>query len=236
MGRLQSMLLSCLVPVYNEESTLPQLMEKLLVLPGQLQIIAIDDASTDQSSRILKSLADEGKITLIRHEVNQGKGAAIRSGLKLAEGLYTVIQDADLEYDPEDILKMLGVARENDAEAVFGSRNLNSHAEHSYRRYYLGGRLLTVLANFLYGINISDESTCYKMVKTELMKSLNLTCRRFEFCPELVAKLALRKVKIYEIPIHYHPRKMTEGKKIRWQDGAQAIVTLIKYRFSSTDR
>ncbi|MCP4566320.1 MAG: glycosyltransferase family 2 protein [FCB group bacterium] len=225
------MLLTAIVPVYNESKTLAILLEKLMALPCEMQIIAVDDGSTDSSPQILKSLADEKKILYLRHESNQGKGMAIRTGLDAAEGVYTIIQDADLEYDPKDIQRMLDVAVENNADAVFGSRNLHSHSEHSYRRYYLGGKFLTMLANFLYGLDISDESTCYKMVRTELMKSLNLKCRGFEFCPELVAKLARRRIKINEIPIHYHPRKMTEGKKIRWQDGAKAIATLIKYRF-----
>jgi hypothetical protein len=122
------------------------------------------------------------------------------------------------------------VARQRNADAVFGSRTRSSRAGISYLRYYWGGRLLTALANILYNIKISDESTCYKLIRTELLKSLNLTCRRFEFCPEVVAKLGKRKIKIYEIPISYTPRKMEDGKKIRWYDGAIAIWTLIKYR------
>jgi len=208
-------------------------MEKLLTLPIDKQIIAVDDASTDSSAEILKKYADEGKITFLPHKSNQGKGAAILTGLGRAEGEYTIIQDADLEYDPNDIVKMLATARQNNAEAVFGSRVANPDSGRSYHRYYWGGRFLTFLANLLYWAGITDESTCYKMVKTELLKSLNLVCRRFEFCPEVIARLRKRKIKIFEIPINYYPRKIKEGKKIRWYDGAVAIWTLVKYRFLS---
>lgn len=225
------MKLSIIVPVYNEQDTLPVIIGRLFDLPMDKEIIAVDDASSDQSPVILRRLADEGRIKLSTHPQNMGKGAAIVTGLARASGEYTVIQDADLEYDPGDIIKMLNVAEKHRADAVFGSRIHNPESGISYRRYYWGGRFLTFLANLLYGVNISDESTCYKMVKTDLMKSLNLTCRRFEFCPELVAKLGKRKIKIFEIPISYQPRKMEAGKKIRWHDGLQAIWTLVKNRF-----
>jgi glycosyltransferase involved in cell wall biosynthesis len=225
------MKLSIIVPVFNEEETLPIIMGRLLELPIEKEIIAVDDASQDSSGRILAELADTGSITLLTHPVNRGKGASIVTGLEQARGEYTIIQDADLEYDPNDIIKIYDTARRHNADAVFGSRIHNPESGISYRRYYWGGRFLTFLANILYGVNISDESTCYKMVRTDLFKSLNLTCRRFEFCPELVAKLGKRKIKIFEIPIQYNPRKIEAGKKIRWHDGLQAIWTLIKHRF-----
>jgi dolichol-phosphate mannosyltransferase len=224
------MKLSIIVPVYNEERTLPIILNRLLALPLDKEIIAVDDGSQDGSPAILRRLADEHRITFIAHDVNIGKGGAIRTGLDRAHGEYTVIQDADLEYNPEDIVRMLDTAVMHDADAVFGDRVHNPESGISYRRYYWGGRLLTFLANRLYGVNISDESTCYKMVRTTLLKSLGLTCRRFEFCPEVVAKLGRRKIKIYEIPISYSPRKMEEGKKIRWRDGLIAIWTLLIYR------
>lgn len=226
------MQLSIIVPVFNEEKSLPIILERLLALEVEKEIIAVDDGSRDNSPTILQKFADEKKIFYIKHNINQGKGAAIVSGLEKATGEYVVVQDADLEYDPNDIINMLAAARRHQADAVFGSRIHNPQSGISYRRYYWGGRLLTMLANLLYGVNISDESTCYKMVRTNLIKSLHLTCRRFEFCPELVAKLGKRKIAIFEVPIAYHPRKMTEGKKIRWHDGAIAIWTLLKYRFT----
>lgn len=222
--------LTIIVPVYNEEKTLAEILERLCDLPINKEIVAVDDASQDSSRQILQSYSDDGKIKLHTHAINRGKGAAIRTGLDHATGAYTVIQDADLEYEPTDIVDMLATARRHNADAVFGSRIRNPQSGISYQRYYWGGKLLTVLANILYRVNISDESTCYKMVKTDLLKSLHLTCRRFEFCPELVAKLGKRKIRIFEIPIQYRPRKMDEGKKIRWHDGLMAIWTLIKYR------
>jgi dolichol-phosphate mannosyltransferase len=224
------MKLSIIVPVYNEERTLPIILNRLFDIPIDKEIIVVDDASHDGSPGILRAMAETHKITFLAHEVNRGKGAAIRTGLDHAHGEYTVIQDADLEYDPHDIVRMLKTAEQQNADAVFGDRVHNPESGVSYRRYYWGGRLLTFLANLLYGVHISDESTCYKMVRTDLLKSLNLTCNRFEFCPEVVAKLGKRKIKIYEIPINYAPRKMEEGKKIRWRDGLIAIWTLIKLR------
>lgn len=225
--------LSIIVPVFNEEKTLPAILDRLIALPADKEIIVVDDASRDGSGAVLQRYADAGGIVLLRHEENQGKGAAIVAGLAAAHGEYTVIQDADLEYDPDDILAMLAEAKKHDAAAVFGSRVRNIASGISYRRYYWGGRFLTFLANLLYGVNISDESTCYKMVRTDLLKSLGLTCRRFEFCPELVAKLGRRNIPIREIPIRYNPRKMEEGKKIRWHDGAEAIWTLLRYRLGA---
>ena len=226
-----SMLLTIIVPVYNEERTLTQIFDKLIKLPVEKQIIAVDDASTDNSSVLLDNYAQKGQIVFLRHEINRGKGYATRTGLEKATGEYTVIQDADLEYNPDDIIRMLQTARNSNADAVFGSRITNPGSGKSYHRYYWGGRLLTVLANMLYGLGITDESTCYKMVKTDLLRSFNLQCRRFEFCPELVARLGKNKKKVYEIPISYYPRKIGEGKKIRWHDGAVAIWTLIKLKF-----
>jgi len=219
------------LPVFNEQDTLSVILNRLLKLPIDKQIIAVDDASQDGTPDILKEFAARDEIEVLTHDNNRGKGTAIRTGLQRAHGEYTVIQDADLEYDPEDIVKMLAAAERHRAEAVFGSRVHNPQSGISYRRYYWGGKFLTFLANLLYGVNISDESTCYKMVKTDLLKSLDLKCRRFEFCPELVAALGKRKIRIFEIPISYHPRKIEAGKKIRWHDGLQAIWTLIKNRF-----
>lgn len=227
------MRLSIIVPVYNEEQTLKALIDRLLSLDGDFEIILVDDASTDSSPDILAACQNIANVHILGHTKNRGKGAAIRTGLTKASGEYTVIQDADLEYDPHDILRMLDIARQKNADAVFGSRIHNPDSGISYRRFYWGGQLLTLIANVLYGVNISDESTCYKMVRTEVLKSLNLTCTRFEFCPELVAKLGKRKIKIHEIPISYTPRKIDEGKKIRWYDGAEAIWTLLRLRFRS---
>ena len=193
------------------------------------EIILVDDGSADGTKEILKSLDEKYKI--IYHQKNQGKGAAIQTGLKHATGEYVIIQDADLEYDPQDYKNLLGCILENNAKVVYGSRRLNFKNKYSYRSFYLGGVFLTWVANIIYGINITEESTCYKLFKTEFLKSVPLRSKGFEFCPEVTARTAKRGVKIYEVPIHYYPRHINEGKKIKWKDGLSALWTLIKYRF-----
>ncbi len=225
------MLLTVLMPLYNEEKTAEEIVKKILGLPIELELIIINNGSTDSTRRIIGQFENRPNVKIIERERNIGKGDAIVAGLSYASGKYNVIQDGDLEYDPDDIVKMVELAEKNNALAVFGSRILNPQAGISYQRYLLGGKLLTYLANLLFGVGITDESTCYKMVRTDIMKAFNLECRRFEFCPELVAKLGRNKIKIFEIPISYKPRSFTEGKKIRWIDGAEAIWTLLKYRF-----
>lgn len=225
------MRLSVIIPAYNEADTIAEIVKRVAALPLDKEIIVVNDGSVDRTAAILASLGGEISFTVLSHETNRGKGAAIRTGLACATGDYTVIQDADLEYNPADLLTMLDTAQSHQANAVFGSRIRGPAAGISYRRYYWGGRLLTLLANLLYGLRITDESTGYKMVRTDLLRELGLQCDRFDFCPEVVAKLGRRGVKIYEIPIEYRPRKMGQGKKIRWYDGAAAIWTLLKYRF-----
>lgn len=197
----------------------------------ELELIIINNGSKDSTGQIIRQFNDRPNVKIIDREKNVGKGDAIIAGLNFARGKYTVIQDGDLEYNPADIVRMVEMAEKSKALAVFGSRILNPQAGISYQRYLWGGKLLTYLANLLYGVKITDESTCYKMVCTDVMKSFNLECKRFAFCPELVAKLGRNKIKIFEIPISYKPRSFIEGKKIRWIDGAEAIWTLFKYRF-----
>jgi len=182
----------------------------------------------------LKKVAVEketgNEIKIILKDKNEGKGVAIREGLKYVNGDIVVIQDADLEYEPSDWIKMLEVIEEKKAEVVYGSRVLGKGKKSSLV-FYLGGRILSAITNFLYIAEITDEPTCYKMFRTEIIKSLNLKCKGFEFCPEVTAKVRKKGIKIYEVPIQYHPRSIKEGKKIRWKDGFVAIWTLIKYRF-----
>jgi len=225
------MLLTIIMPLYNEETTAARIIEKVLNLDLELELIIIDNGSTDATNKVVKSFADRSNVKIIENKRNIGKGDGIIIGLKYAHGKYTVIQDGDLEYEPSDIVKMVNLAEDNKALAVFGSRILNPESGISYRRYLLGGKLLTFIANLLYNVNISDESTCYKMIRTDIIKGMHLESRRFEFCPEVVAKLGRNKIKIHEIPISYNPRKFEEGKKINWKDGLQAIWTLFKYRF-----
>ena len=172
-------------------------------------------------------------IKLVKHEFNKGKGAAIRTGLNYVTGDMVLIQDADLEYDPNDYPSLIKAMQSNNSPVVYGSRLLHKNYSYSYLRFYLGGLFLTKATNFLYNTRITDESTCYKLFKTDLLKNLDLKCNGFEFCPEVTAKVAKKGIRIREIPISYNPRSIKEGKKIRWKDGLIAIWTLLKYKFKN---
>jgi glycosyltransferase involved in cell wall biosynthesis len=172
-----------------------------------------------------------GGIRLIRLAQNSGKGSAIRAGLLEAKGEYVIIQDADLEYDPQDIKRLLEYAKAQAAPVVYGSRNLNRENKHGQFFFYNGGRLLSLLVRLLYRVSLTDEPTCYKLFRRDVIQGLRLEAERFEFCPEVTAKVARLGYPIPEIPIRYEPRTKSEGKKIRLKDGIQAIWTLIKYRY-----
>lgn len=226
------MRLSVIIPVFNEKATIGEIVKKVKKIPVEKEIIVVDDGSTDGTAEILKEISEKDRnIKIILKEKNEGKGSAIREGLKYVNGDVVVIQDADLEYEPTDWIEMLKFMEEKKADVVYGSRVLGKNKKSSFV-FYLGGRILSAIANFLYGAGITDEPTCYKMFNTEIIKSLNLKCRGFEFCPEVTAKIRKKGIKIYEVPIHYNPRNIKEGKKIRWKDGIIAIWTLIKYRFT----
>ena len=169
-------------------------------------------------------------MTILFHEGNQGKGAAIRTGLEYARGEYVLIQDSDLEYDPQDYPALLAPLADRSANVVYGVRNDRPGRGLSF---FLGVRFLTALTNVLYGCNIHDEATCYKAFRRSVLARVNLECRRFEFCPEVTAKISRMGEKIVEVPISYHPRSAEQGKKIRWTDGASAIWTLLRYRLQS---
>lgn len=228
------MTLSIIIPVYNEKNTILEIIRRIEeVNLGDIyfkkEIVIVDDKSTDGTRDILRKLEDRYKI--VYRSENGGKGAAIITGLENVLGDYVIIQDADLEYDPRDYKKMLECAVKNNAEVVYGSRRLGHQNKYSHLSFYLGGILLTWVTKILYGINITDESTCYKLFKTKLIKSLSLETKGFDFCPEVTAKVAKKRIKIYEVPINYYPRHKNEGKKIRWLDGIKAIFVLIKYKF-----
>ncbi|MDH4223412.1 MAG: glycosyltransferase family 2 protein [candidate division Zixibacteria bacterium] len=225
------MKLSIIIPVYNEKGTILQILEKIMKLPLDKEILIVDDFSTDGTRDVLRNYPQDKNIRIIFHEENSGKGSAIRTALSYVTGEVVVIQDADLEYDPADFLNLLKPILEEKAKVVYGSRLLNFDNERSYFRYFMGGKILTLLTNLLYGSKITDEPTCYKMFKTEVIKSLNLNCKRFDFCPEVTAKIRKKGIEIMEVPIRYIPRKIKQGKKIRWKDGVEAIWTLLKYRF-----
>jgi dolichol-phosphate mannosyltransferase len=222
--------LSIIIPVFNEKETLLKILDKIDKVPlsWEKEIILIDDFSTDGSRETVRNLPERYK--KFYHERNLGKGAGIQSGLKLATGDYAIIQDADLEYDPNDYLKLIA-ALDKDHPVVFGSRNLTDNPRFSAAFYY-GGRLVTLVANLLFQSHLTDVNTCYKLVPTDLLKNLSLEQARFSFCEEVTAKLLRRGVKIKEVPISYYPRKIEEGKKIRLSDGIRALATLVKYRFT----
>lgn len=225
------MKVSVLVPAYNEVRTIARMLEAVYQRnPGRdLEVIIVDDGSTDGTYEAAMAAAKPGT-KVLRHAKNSGKGSAIRTALASATGDVVIIQDADLEYDPADYAMLLKPIEEGAAEVVYGSRLMKSDAR-SYHRYYWGGRLVSLWTNILYGSRLTDEPTCYKVFKTEMLRSLDLKCTGFEFCPEATAKTLRRGVKILELPISYYPRGMEEGKKIRWTDGAIALWTLLKLRF-----
>jgi len=226
------MKLSVIVPVFNEKNTIEMLIEKLIAVPIDKEIIIVDDGSTDGTTRILKKISEQnpGLIKVIFQPRNMGKGYAIRKAIVQVTGDVVIIQDADLEYEPMDYLRMIEPIKQGRADVVYGSRILGKNPVSSFS-FYVGGRFLSLLTNILYGTSITDEPTCYKMFKSDILKSVKLNCKRFEFCPEITARIAKKKIKIYEVPIRYSPRRIKEGKKIRWKDGIIAVWTLIKYRF-----
>ena len=230
--------LSVIIPAYNEEASIYQILDKIckVCLPVEKEIIIIDDGSKDHTAEKCKSFIDSHKeMNIIYHlqHPNQGKGAALRKGIAIATGNWIIIQDADLEYDPEDYLPLLEWATGHQEKVVYGSRFLYPSNKHSYLRFYLGGRLVSWVTNILYGQHLTDEPTCYKFFDADFLKSIPLSCQGFEFCPEVTAKVCKKGIKIHEIPIRYYPRSIAEGKKINWKDGLQAIWTLIKYRFKN---
>ncbi len=233
------MKLSIIIPVYNEKNTILKILKKIEdvnfnSLAFTKEIIIVDDGSTDGTREILDKFKNENNnenFKIVYHPKNKGKGFAIRTGLEYVSGDYITIQDADLEYDPQDYKKLLEYALKNNAEVVYGSRRLGSPNKFSHLSFYFGGIFLTWVANIIYGIRITDESTCYKLFKTNVLLDIPLKCKKFEFCPEITAKIAKRKIKIHEIPINYYPRSNSEGKKIKWKDGLEALWVLIKYKF-----
>jgi dolichol-phosphate mannosyltransferase len=196
-------------------------------------VIVIDDGSSDATPRLLEAWADRPGFRVLRHVKNQGKGAAVRTGLALAQGEVTIIQDADLEYDPADYTRLVEPIRRGEAEVVYGSRYLAPTRRLPWTKFRLGVMLFNGMVRVLYGQRLTDEATCYKAARTGLWRSLNLRAERFELCPEMTAKLCRRGVRIVEIPISYHPRGAEAGKKIGWRDAVQTVWALIQWRLAS---
>lgn len=230
--------LSIIIPAYNEEKTIAELLQR--VLDADLgegidrELIVVNDCSTDSTGRIVQSFIaahPQAPITYLVHDRNQGKGMAVRTGIQAVTGDYVVMQDADLELDPNDFARMLPHLLSGQYRVVYGSRFLAEENSHTYFSYQLDGKFLSVMTNLLYDQRITDEPTCYKMFDAGLLKSIPLDCKGFEFCPEVTAKVSRLGYKIKEVPIRYYPRSIEEGKKLRLRDGLKAIGTLLKYRF-----
>ena len=222
------MKLSIIIPVYNEDGTVNKIIEKVkkLKLSIKKEIIVIDDGSTDRSFEIIKNTSG---IKIIRHKKNKGKGATIRTALKYLTGDIIIIQDADLELNPEEIINVINPIIKGKAKVVYGSRNIHKIKEGRQLRFYIGGLLVTWVTNLLYKTKLTDEPCGYKAFKTEIIRELEINSDGFEWEPEITAKIAKKGIKIYEVPVSYVPRR--EGKKINWKDGIKALWTLIYWRF-----
>jgi len=220
------------MPVYNERDTLPIVLDRVLAVPVDKEVLIVDDASTDGTTEYLREHV-EGRLPGVRvHYLSQngGKGFAIRAGLPLVRGEYVIIQDGDLEYDPSDYVKMVEVLRSGESSVVYGTRFAHGMPPMRWANKLIN-RILAAMVRSLYHANITDEATCYKAFRTDVLRSIPLACRRFEFCPEVTAKVLRRGYGIAEVPISYMARSIKEGKKIRWTDGVVAIWTLLKYRW-----
>jgi dolichol-phosphate mannosyltransferase len=222
--------LSVIMPVYNERGTIEEILRRVCAAALDKEIIVVDDGSSDGTRQYLAGLDEEG-IKVVFHARNRGKGGAVRTGLAHATGEVVIIQDADLEYDPGDYPALLEPIRQGQAQVVYGSRLLGPGRAHSSAAFYWGGRLITLATNILFNSRLTDEPTCYKVFKREVLESIAFISDGFEWEPEVTAKLLRRGVRITEVPISYHPRKKDQGKKIKPLDGLKALTTLLRYRF-----
>jgi len=223
--------LSVIVPVFNERSTVAEIVRRMrsVELPVEREIVVVDDGSDDGTGAVLTQLRDS-TVRVIAHPQNRGKGAAIRTGLESATGDLVLVQDADLEYDPEDWPRLLAPVLKGRARVVYGSR-FTGERRNMLFLHWVGNRFLSLITNVLYNSTLSDMETCYKLFDRRVLDGIQLQADRFDFEPEFTAKVLRRGIRIYEVPISYAGRELSEGKKITWQDGVTALWTLVKYRF-----
>jgi glycosyltransferase involved in cell wall biosynthesis len=225
--------LSIVIPVFNERNTVVEIVRRVrsVELPGGLdrEVVIVDDGSTDGTREVLDQLRDS-TVRIIKNPVNQGKGAALRTGFAAATGDLVIVQDADLEYDPEDYPRLINPVLRGKARVVYGSR-FTGERRNMLFLHWVGNRFLSLVTNVLYNSTLSDMETCYKLFDRELLDTIDLRSDKFEIEAEVTAKLLKRRVRIYEVPISYAGREFDEGKKITWRDGFSALWTLLKYRF-----
>jgi glycosyltransferase involved in cell wall biosynthesis len=229
--RLVDPLLSVVMPAYNEIDTIDEIIRRVLAVPLKLELIVIDDCSTDGTRERLETLQRELGFTLLLQPRNGGKGAAITAGFARVAGQIVIIQDADLEYSPEEYPSLIELICSGRADVVYGSRFLGRHRVFLFT-HYAGNRLLTLLTNILYNTMLTDMETCYKVMRTDVLRSMELKSNGFGIEPEITAKVFKRRYKVYEVPISYDGRGYDEGKKITWRDGVVALWVLLKYRFT----
>ncbi len=225
-------LLTVVVPVFNESGTIDTILRRVVSAPYIKQIIVVDDASTDATPDVLRGWQSHPQVQVLVHDHNRGKGAAIRTALEKARGRFTIVQDGDLEYNPQDYPRLIEPLLAGEADVVYGSRYLTHEGDRSSQRraFRWGVGLLNVLVRWLYGARLTDEATCYKAFPTDVLRKMDLHCERFEFCPEVTAKACRLGMRIKEVPIRYDSRTLQAGKKIRFRDGLVAIATLWKWR------
>jgi glycosyltransferase involved in cell wall biosynthesis len=230
-GQLTDPLLSVVMPVYNERTTIDEIIRRVLAVPLRIELIVVDDGSKDGTRDLLVELERELKFKLILQPANAGKGAALRRGFQEVTGDLVVIQDADLEYSPEEFPELIDLICQGRADVVYGSRFLGRHRVFLFT-HYAGNRLLTLITNVLYNTMLSDMETCYKVMRSEVLRSMTLESNGFGIEPEMTAKIFKRHYRVYEVPITYDGRGYEEGKKITWRDGIVALWVLIKFRFT----